>query len=402
MDVKSGYPWWTVRNGILAHYPPLADDARCEVAVVGAGVTGALITTALADAGLDVLVLDRRDVGWGSTAASTALLQYDIDTNLAELCRMIGEDDAVRAYRACEHAVRQVALCAEELGDVGYRAADSVYFASRRGDVGALRDEFEMRKKHGLDVDWFAPGDLADACGFSAPAALRSRPAAVLDPFRFTHALFERLHRRGVRIHDRTTVERCSRAGNALVLRTGRGATVRADWVVIAAGYETQAFLPARAARNRSTYALVTEPVATWPAHLRDCVVWETARPYLYLRSTEEGRLIVGGGDDAIDIPARRDKRIARKTEKLLNRINRMFPGLEWECGFAWAGTFAETADGLPYFGSHPELDERILFAMAYGGNGITFSALGAEIIACAVRGKIHPDGVLFGFSRRR
>ena len=34
-------------------------------------------------------------------------------------------------------------------------------------------------------------------------------------------------------------------------------------------------------------------------------MLWESARPYLYMRSTSDGRLLVGGEDDAIDIPAR-------------------------------------------------------------------------------------------------
>ena len=69
--------------------------------------------------------------------------------------------------------------------------------------------------------------------------------------------------------------------------------------------------------------------------------------------------------------------------------------------GFAWAGTFAETADGLPWFGAHPKLHPRVLFAMAYGDNGITCSAIGAHVLGDAVRGKSHPLAALFGFGRK-
>ena len=57
-------------------------------------------------------------------------------------------------------------------------------------------------------------------------------------------------------------------------------------------------------ATNRSSYAYVTEPID--PAllgPLRETMVWESARPYLYLRATGDHRLVVGGEDDAIDIP---------------------------------------------------------------------------------------------------
>src|ERR1700752_1494549 len=85
MDLKSGYPYWTVKNGLLASFPPLARDVRCDVAGVGAGITGALIARSLCEAGLDVVVLDKRDAGWGSTAATTALLQYEIDGGMLDI-----------------------------------------------------------------------------------------------------------------------------------------------------------------------------------------------------------------------------------------------------------------------------------------------------------------------------
>ena len=47
MDLKSGYPWWAVKNGLMHAFPPLQADLRCDVAVLGAGITGALIADEL-------------------------------------------------------------------------------------------------------------------------------------------------------------------------------------------------------------------------------------------------------------------------------------------------------------------------------------------------------------------
>ena len=95
MDLKSGYPFWPVNDGLLATYPRLTSDTSCDVAVIGGGITGALVAHHLVEAGLDTIVIDRRDVGWGSTAASTALLQYELDTSLADLTRDVGEERAL-------------------------------------------------------------------------------------------------------------------------------------------------------------------------------------------------------------------------------------------------------------------------------------------------------------------
>ncbi len=106
---------------MLRGYPPLSADVDCEVVVVGAGVgiTGALIARGLVEAGLGTIVLDRHDVGWGSTAASTALLQYEIDTELLQLSKLVGEQHALAAYKACEAALAELQSIAEDIGDAG-------------------------------------------------------------------------------------------------------------------------------------------------------------------------------------------------------------------------------------------------------------------------------------------
>lgn len=400
MDIKGGYPWWPVRNGLLRDYPPLLADGECDVAVIGAGITGALIARALVGAGLDTVMLDRRDVGWGSTAASTALLQYEIDTELLQLSKLVGEENALAAYKACEAALTELHAIAEEVDDVGWRETPSLYLASSRRDARRLRPEFEARRGTGFEVEWLDGSALRERFGIAARAAILSRPAAHVDPYRFTHRLLTRLCAKGLRVYDRCEMVEWSPDARAIELRVATGARLRAQWLVVAAGYESQAFLPQRVAVNHSSYAFVSEPLQLQPEFAR-CIGWETARPYLYWRSTDDGRMIVGGEDDRIDIAARRDRRIPRKVEKLLKRLGELMPDLRPAVGFAWAGTFAETKDGLPWFGAHPQLDPRVLFAMAYGGNGITYSAIGAHILVNAVRGEPHPLAVLFGFGRK-
>ena len=109
---------------------------------------------------------------------------------------------------------------------------------------------------------------------------------------------------------------------------------------------------------------------------------------------------MVGGEDDAHDIPARRDRRVPAKVKRLRKRIAKLLPQLDAEPAFSWAGTFAETEDGLPFFGATPQWGPRVLFAMAYGGNGITYSMLGAGLIRALVERRKHPLQALFGFER--
>ena len=153
MDLTSGCPFWPVKNGLIADYPPLGDDVSCDVVVIGGGITGALVAYHLADAGVDVVVVDKRDMGTGSTAGSTGLLQYEIDTPLHQLIGMVGEDHAVRSYLLCRDSLKKIKRLTKRIGDpCGFEMQESLYLASTRRDVGGLRKEYEAREKHGLDV----------------------------------------------------------------------------------------------------------------------------------------------------------------------------------------------------------------------------------------------------------
>jgi glycine/D-amino acid oxidase-like deaminating enzyme len=401
MDLKSGYPFWAISNGLMQAFPRLSADHRCDVAILGGGITGALIADELARHGFDVAVLEQRDIGWGSTAASTALLQYEIDTHLVDLAKRHGEADAALAYRACAEAIDGLQEVASAWRDVGFARNRSLYYASRRRDVGALEEEHAARRRHGLDVELLSKERVRDDYGFDAHAALLSTQAARVDPYRLTHRLLQRLQKQGAPVFDRTCVVDIATTSRGVTLSTDTGLSVRASHLVIAAGYASQHWLKKRVARNRSSYAVISDPVPEPElGFLADTLLWETARPYLYARSTTDGRLLLGGEDDAVDIPAKRDARVEKKAHTLLKRLHDLFPGMAITPAFSWAGTFAETEDGLPFFGPHPQWGPRVHFAMAYGGNGITYSMLGAGLLRALIERKRHPLWPLFSFER--
>jgi glycine/D-amino acid oxidase-like deaminating enzyme len=215
------------------------------------------------------------------------------------------------------------------------------------------------------------------------------------------YRLLIRVQKRGGQVLDRSAIERIETSGRDVILHAADGHRVRAKHLVLAAGYANQNWLKQRVARNRSSYAFVTDPIdeATL-GPLCETMLWESARPYLYMRATSDGRLVIGGEDDAIDIPARRDARVAGKSRKLMKKVAKLFPHVPLQPAFAWAGTFAETSDGLPFFGPHDQHGPRVHFAMAYGGNGITYSMLGAGLLRALIERRRHPLANLFSFKR--
>lgn len=401
MDLKSGYPYWAIKNGLMHAFPRLQADLRCDVAVIGGGINGALIADEFARHGYEVALVEQRDIGWGSTAASTALLQYEIDTHMFDLAKQYGEADAALAYKACASAIPMLQQLSNELRDVGFSRADSLYYASKRSHAADLRDEFAMRKRHGLDVELIEADPLRERYGIQAPVAILSSQAACVDPYRMTYRLLMRLQKNGASIFDRTVIDCIETSARSVSLTTADSLVVHAKHVVFAAGYATQQWLRQNVAKNRSSYAYITDPIDEEKlGTLKNTVLWESARPYLYMRTTRDGRLLIGGEDDAIDIPAKRDARVEKKARRLMKQVAKLFPHLPLQPAFAWAGTFAETGDGLPFFGPHPQHGPRVHFAMAYGGNGITYSMLGAGLIRALIERRRHPLTDLFGFKR--
>ena len=159
--------------------------------------------------------------------------------------------------------------------------------------------------------------------------------------------------------------------------------------------------------RLHSTYALVTEPIPPQRlAEMRwrgECLVWESARPYFYMRMTDDRRIMAGGEDVPFKDAAARDVLIPERTGRLMRRLRSMVPAAGAELAFSWAGTFAETSDGLPYIGTVP-VHPPILVALGYGGNGITFSMLAARLLAahCAPESEagLERDSASFGLGR--
>lgn len=400
MDLRSGRAFWPIQNGLIQAYPPLQEHQNTDVVVLGGGITGALIAWHLTRAGVSCVVLDRRDVAYGSTSASTAILQYEIDTPMTQLSRMLGEDHAARAYLLCLKAVQDIGKLCDELNeDVGFQTKHSLYFASRPQDVPALIKEHDLRRKHGIHVDFWSEEDISRHFPFQKNAALYSYDAAEVDPYRLCHALLKSATLQGLRVFDRTEARSWEMDDTGVKVKTDRGFDIRAKKMIFATGYEAQGILKQKVVRLRNSYALVSEPVTEFTGWFEKALIWETARPYVYARTTQDGRIMIGGEDETFRTLPIRERRIPGKQARLEEKFRDLFPEIHLETAFAWAGTFGETRDGLAYIGDHPDFPHAF-FALGYGGNGITYSMLAAQMIRDRLIQGHHPDWDVFRFDR--
>lgn len=400
MDLRSPNPYWLLKNGLISNYPSIVQNEKADIVVMGAGITGALCAWHLAKAGFSVIVCDKRHVGMGSTAASTALLQYEIDTPLRELITKVGEADAVRSYELCAYSIVAIEKIAKQFeGAAGFTYRPSLQYASFKKDVSDLEEEFKLRKQYGFKLSWWDAQKVKDTLGFEAPAALYSQLGAEVDAYRLTHHLLQSILRKGAKVFDNTAITQINHQKRSVELQTEQGFTIKAKQLVIACGYESQNYIPQKVETLHSTYAMVSEPMPEQDFWYRNCLIWETADPYLYLRTTTDKRVLIGGLDDDFYSPEKRDAKISAKSKKLLTSFQKKFPDIPFRIDFQWAGTFASTKDGLPYIGTIRQRPNT-WFALGFGGNGITFSLLAAEQITAALNGNPEIDMKIFSFNR--
>jgi len=399
MDLHSGESIWQIGKQQHADYPRLAGEIRCQVAIVGAGITGTLISYLLNAAGQAVVLLDRGTPGEGSTAASTGLLQHAIDTPLSELISLVGRDRAVHAYQRGLKAIDEIEAIVERVaGKCGFSRRSSMYFASHWCDLAGLKKEIECRRAHGLPAEFLDRRQLAAKTSIRAAGALWSEGDAQIDPYAFTNALLKYSAAEGLRVFQTSEVLSVEEGAGEVRLSLANGVVI-ADAVVMASGYEAHQQLPGWPGKLHSTYALASTPLDEYGGWPDGCLIWETARPYFYARQTEDGRAIIGGGDTAFANDHQRDGLVERKTAALMKRFQGLFPGIKFELAAAWAGTFAETKDGLAYIGRVPG-KSRTLAALGYGGNGITFSMIAARLITDLCLGNANADEKVFCFER--
>jgi glycine/D-amino acid oxidase-like deaminating enzyme len=270
--------------------------------------------------------------------------------------------------------------------------------------VADLKRELAARHRSGLPGRWVDGQRLQSLAGFGADAGIITPGNAQVDPYRACLAFARAAEKGGAKIFERSHVTRVKGDHDGVRLRIAGGATIAATYVVIATGYATPEFkpLPSRF-RMMNTYVIATPRLSSLQRReigFGDVMLWDTNHPYHYLRWTPDRRLIFGGLDRPRVPRATRPAALRRRTTELMETLASWYPSLERVTAeYAWEGLFATTPDGLPYVGKHRRYP-RHLFALGYGGNGMTLGFLASQIVVRLAQDRAKPDDELFSFGR--
>jgi glycine/D-amino acid oxidase-like deaminating enzyme len=278
----------------------------------------------------------------------------------------------------------------------GFERRDSLYLAGDEAGGRALKEECRQRNRAGLPGEFLDAAKLREIFGIERTGAIFSPGAAVANPVALAAGLLKRAAKRGLEIYTPVEITDVLATAHGVLLDTGAH-FIEARHCIFCTGYERLKGMPKSGTKITSSWALASKPRARYPSWLDSTVVWEASKPYLYMRTTPDRRLVVGGEDEDVDAPSHRTNALAAKRKRLINKVRKLLPDARIEVSHTWAGAFGESTDGLPIIDFVPGMPGCIA-VMGFGGNGTIFSRLAAEIVPTFFRGRRDKDADLFAF----
>lgn len=410
MKLISGNMLWTSEQKIPNKYAYLSENTECDILIIGAGITGAIISHYFT--GLDnkkIIMVDKNIIGYGSTRASTAVLQYEIDNDLTNLIHMVSEDNAVKAFKLCQKAVYDVQGIIKEINaGCDFEIKDCFYYTNNKSYINYMKKEYELRKKYGFDVEFLDEESAKEKFPFEIKAGIYSNAcAAIINPYQFTHELIKKSEEKGMEVYENTEiVEIIPNEGNVL-LKTNNDYTIKADKVIIATGYEARKYINKKTGILSRTFTIASEQFDYDIDWYNTCIIRDNNDPYIYIRPTGNNRVIIGGGDEDVGPESSKmsnlteDEKVTKiKYKYLKDKLVEHFPKLkDINIEYEFNGIFAVTKDDLPYIGEYKNMPN-CYFSLSYGANGILYSVIAGQLLLDLYLNKNPEDLKLFSFER--
>ncbi|MGG0821819.1 FAD-binding oxidoreductase [Paenibacillus turicensis] len=401
MKLHYGQYYWTTTLNQKIDYPQLQEDISCDVLVIGGGMGGVTCSYQLSKQGFDTVLIEENEIASGSTQTNTGLLQFCSDKMLTSFIHTIGEELAVHFYQLSLDAVKQLTEISSALSeDARVLPRNSLYLASTPEDVRLLQEEYNNLQRFKFPVEWWDKQKLQSHFPFQNEAALYTGGDAKANPYVFVKELSQLSAKHGARIFEKSKLNSLKCENDHVLVYVGKH-RIQSKKVIFATGYTTQEFKPDRGADLVASYVIVTDIVPELHSHwFEDCLIWETARPYFYIRTSEDGRIIAGGLDEPLPPNGLEEGRYLHKSEQLLGTVHEMFPMFtEAKSEYSWGAVFGGTRDGLPFIGPHYKYPN-CYFLQGYGGNGTVCSMIGANLLTDLISGKDRPDAAMFDLMR--
>jgi glycine/D-amino acid oxidase-like deaminating enzyme len=368
-----------------------------EAVVIGGGITGITAAYLLAKAGIDVVVLERTELGAGATAYTTACITQSLDTDTEDLVSTYGKKtttDILSAHAAAIKAIEDI-IAVENIDCAFTRCSNYLYTTSEKGLI-SLENEAKALTELGFSAHLHSGAEDRMMLGFSTPSYLEIPHQGKFHPRKYLRGLTDAASAAGVRIFTESEVLTIS--GGTPVLTTTPTAEVSGSNVIVAT--YTPFEKPLALHFKKAVYTTYVLEVRIPCGSIREGIYEDTEVPYHYLRvdTKEDGntdRLIFGGEDHRSDIPVDPKKSF----EALETCLKNLLPEVKYTITRRWKGPIAEPVDGLAYIGPL-QGNDHVLYATGFSGNGMTYSMIAAQIFRDTILRQENPWQKIYSADR--
>lgn len=405
MNLRNGNSLWIDKNEIKNIYPYLYEDIKCDVLVVGAGITGGIMSFYLSKAGFKTIIVDKNIIGYGSTAVTTAILEYQIDSDISFLSKIIGIQNANKCFKYCSDAIKEIKEICKTIGNnCSFKNKESIYFSDKFLERRYLNKENELRNRAGFNSEFSEEISL-----FNCKGAISTKyEGADIDPYLFTQDIIQYCFEKfGLDVFENTNIVNVKSSELGVICYSNNGKKITAKKIIYTTGFDTLRILNINTnlVEYFRTYTITTQSIKDLPEKYKGFVARDTNHPYHYIRFTNDNRLIIGGEDTKLNIEDAKYnsfKNISQeKYLKLHEYMIKLFPvfsdvDIEYETN----GIFADTKDSLPIIDEIPNMPNCYTL-LGYGANGILYSIIGAKMLTDVCKGFYVKDMKMFKLNRK-
>lgn len=368
MENNSKYYWNSINTG-YKNYPSLSDNEKCDVVVIGGGISGCFTAYYLSQYNLNTILLEKNFIAHCNASTSTGILESTADIELSKLSKLIGKRKAFHAHKLCEKAVDDIEYILYNINFSHiFEKKDILYSINNENMKSNI---IKTTDRHG----YFKKGGL-------------------VDPFKLCHGLLKRSQKKYAKIYENTAATSYDSYTDTIRVNTNTPYFIECKKIVFTNGLSINNVLHLKNfVEVKNVNTIVTTPFEDYLDILNKSFLIKYNKDYIYIRSTCDKRIMISSFNS--------DKNFYTN-DKLFDLFRSVYGySNDLKIEYSFTTPYGESFDGLPYIGAHPKL-ENCYLNLPLGRNNICYSAIGAQIIKDLILYNTSPYTELFSFQREQ